>query len=343
MLLRKIKISGKMVGDGELPFIIAEAGINHNGDVSLAKKMIKEAAKVGADAIKFQTHIADKEMVETSITADYIGESIFNLIKRMELSKDDHIELIDYSNQNGIIFLSTPFSKEAVDLLYELGVPAFKIGSGELTNLPLIEYIAKKGKPIILSTGMSSMDEIEESVSLIKKYNDELILMQCTSTYPTKYEDVNLGVIRILREKFNIPIGLSDHSTGIYTALGAVALGACMIEKHFTLSRDLPGPDQKASIEPDELAELVTGSNAIFRALGTNKKVIDDELPVQQFARESVVSVVDIPEGTVITGSMVTVKRPGTGIPAKDLNKVIGKKTKTAIKKNSLINWGYLY
>lgn len=336
---KKIKISGKIVGDGEPPFIIAEVGINHNGDISLAKKMIKEASKAGADAIKFQTHIADKEMIETSITADYIGESIFDLIKRMELSKDDHIELIDYSNQNGIIFLSTPFSKEAVDLLSELGLPAFKIGSGELTNLPLIEYIAKKKKPIILSTGMSSLDEIKESVNLIKKYNDKLILMQCTSTYPTKYEDVNLGAIRILKDKFNTLVGLSDHSIGIYTSLGAVALGACVIEKHFTLSRDLPGPDQKASIEPDELADLVIGANAIFRALGSNKKVIDDELPVQQFARESVVSTVSIPKGTIIKKEMVWVKRPGTGIPAKYLNNIIGKIATKNIDKNNVIKF----
>lgn len=343
-MLKKIEISDRIIiGENEPVFIIAEAGINHNGDISLAKKMIIEAAKAGAGAIKFQTHIADKEMVESSITADYVGESIFGLIKRMELSKEEHKKLMDCSKKNDILFLSTPFCKEAVDLLDELEVPAFKIGSGELTNLSLLEYIAKKGKPIILSTGMSSINEIEDSVNLIKKYNDKLILMQCTSTYPTKYEDVNLGVIRILKEKFGVPIGLSDHSTGIYTALGAVALGACIIEKHFTLSRELPGPDQKASIEPDELAELVTGADAIFKALGTNKKVIDEEIPVQKFARESIVSSMDIPEETIIMKTMVTVKRPGTGIPAKDINKVVGKRTKKAIKKNSILAWDDLY
>lgn len=335
----KIEISGKIIGENKPAFIIAEAGINHNGEVSLAKEMIKEAAKAGADAIKFQTHLADKEMIESSITADYVGESVFELIKRMELSKDEHIELINYSNKIGIQFLSTPFSKEAVDLLSELEIPAFKIGSGELTNLPLIEYIAKKKKPVILSTGMSSMEEIEESVNLIKKYNDKLILMQCTSTYPTKYEDVNLGAIRVLNDKFNVPVGLSDHSIGIYTALGAVAMGACIIEKHFTMSRDLPGPDQKASIEPKELADLVIGANAIYRALGSNKKVIDDEVPVQQFARESVVSTVPIPEGSTIKKEMVWVKRPGTGIPAKRLTDVIGKIAKRDIVKNSIIKW----
>lgn len=340
---KKIEISGRKIGENEPVFIIAEAGINHNGNILLAKEMIKEAARAGAHAIKFQTHIADKEMVESSITADYIGEPIFGLIKRMELSKEEHKDLIDFSRENNIIFLSTPFCMEAADLLDELGVPAFKTGSGELTNLPLLEHIAKKGKPMIVSTGMCNMDEIEESINSIKKYNTNYILLQCTSTYPTKYEDVNLGVIRILNEKFNVPVGLSDHSSGIYTALGGVALGACMIEKHFTLSRDLPGPDQKASIEPNELAELVKGADAIFKALGANKTVINEELPVQQFARESVVSLEDIPNETTITKAMVTVKRPGTGIPARDLIKVIGKKTKKAIKKNSILDWGCFY
>lgn len=341
-MLRKINIGGKLIGNGEPPFIIAEGGINHNGDLSLAKEMIKSASDAGADAIKFQTHFADKEMVESSITARYIGESVYHLIGRMELSKDDHIELIECAKKHGIIFLSTPFSKEAVDLLCELDVPAFKIGSGELTNLPLVEYIARKNKPVILSTGMSTMDEIAEAVNLIKTYNKKLILMQCTSIYPTRYEDVNLGAMKILRDVFNVPVGLSDHSECIYTALGAVALGACVIEKHFTLSRKLDGPDQKASIEPPELVELVKGSNAIFKATGDCKEVIQEEVQVQQFARESVVSLVDIKKGEMIRQDMVWVKRPGTGIPARCLNSVLGRVVNKDINKNNILQWSDL-
>jgi N-acetylneuraminate synthase/N,N'-diacetyllegionaminate synthase len=339
----KVKIGNKLIGEGEPCFIIAEAGINHNGDITLAKMLIDAAKEAGADAVKFQTHLAEKEMLKGEITADYIGEPVFNLIKRMELSKEQHQELTSYCEDNGIIFLSTGYCKEAVDLLDEFGLPLLKVGSGEVTNLPLIEYIAKKGKPMIVSTGMTTMEELKLSVELIKKLNDKLILLQCTSTYPTKYEDVQLKGIEQLRKEFEVPVGFSDHSIGIYIPLAAVALGACVIEKHFTMDRNLPGPDQKASIEPDELKELVKGIRAIEDAMKKPKAVVEGEKEVQNFARESVVSILDIPKETIITNGMVDVKRPGIGIPAKDLNKVIGKKTKNAIKKNSLIKWGDLY
>ena len=339
----KIKIGDKLIDEGEPCFIIAEAGINHNGSLTLAKKLIDAAKDAGADAVKFQTHLAEKEMLKGEITADYIGEPVFNLIKRMELSKKQHLELMSYCEDKSIIFLSTGYCKEAVDLLDELGLPLFKVGSGEVTNLPLIEYIAKKGKPMIVSTGMTTMEELKLSVELIKKINDKLILLQCTSTYPTKYEDVQLKSIEQLRKEFDVPVGFSDHSIGIYIPLAAVALGACVIEKHFTMDRNLPGPDQKASIEPDELKELVKGIRAIADAMKNPKAVVEGEKEVQNFARESVVSILDIPEETIITNGMVNVKRPGIGIPARDLNKVIGKKTKKAIKKSSLIKWGDLY
>lgn len=339
---RKTRIGSKLIGEGEPCFIIAEAGINHNGDINLAKKLINAAKDAGADAVKFQTHIPEEEMLKDDSTAEYVGESLFDLLKRVELSKKDHIELKTYAANKGILFLSTPFSREAVDLLEEIGVPAYKVGSGEMTNLPLLEYISKKKKPMIISTGMSMFEEIEETVNFVKKFNDDLILLHCTSTYPTRYEDVNLRVIERLREKFKIPVGLSDHSIGIYTALASVVLGACIIEKHFTINRDLPGPDQKASIISGELKELVKGVRAIEKALGSTKRITDDELSVQRMARESVVSLVNIPNGTVITEDMVWVKRPGIGIPPKYLNKVIGMKTRKNIKANTIIKWSDL-
>lgn len=334
-----IKIGSRIVGDGQPVFIVAEAGINHNGDLNKAKQLIAAAAECGADAVKFQTHLAEKEMLKSQITADYVGEPIFDLIKRMELDKAGHIELMDYARERGIIFFSTPFSKEAADLLEEIKVPVFKIGSGEITNLPLVEYIANKGKPMIVSTGMSTLAEIKKTVDLLKRKKAKFVLLHCTSTYPTTYEDVALGAIKKLKEKFSVPVGLSDHSIGIYTALGAVALGACIIEKHFTLSRDWPGPDQKASIEPHELAELVRGVRAIEKALGSSKRVIVAEKPVQAFARESVVALVNIKKGMTIKKDMIWVKRPGTGIPAKELKNILGRKAARDIKKDTLLTW----
>lgn len=337
-----IKIDNKEIGAGRPTFIIAEGGINHNGDVDIAKEMIAEAAKSGADAIKFQTHLPECEMLPDAETADYVGESLFDLLKKVELSKDDHVALRDYASSKGIIFLSTPFCIEAVDMLEDLDVVAYKVGSGELTNWPLLKYIAKTGKPMIISTGMSTLEEIKESIEFIKGNNDQLAVLQCTSTYPCAYENVNLNVINILKNDFNAIAGLSDHSEGIYTSLAAIALGADIIEKHFTIDRNLPGPDQRASIEPSELKDLVKGARAIELALGSTKRVIDEEIAVQRMARESVVSLVEILENTVIEKEMVGVKRPGTGIPAKLLDEVIGKKVTETIKAGVLLSWDYL-
>ena len=341
--MNKIKINGRSIGDGEPCFIIAEAGINHNGDMKLAKELIDVAKDANTDAVKFQTHLAEKEMLKGEITADYIGEPVYDLIKRMEMSKEQHLELMDYCDKKGILFLSTGYCKEAIDILDELGMPLFKVGSGEITNLPLIEYIANKKKPMIVSTGMTTIEELKPSVEIIKKLNGKVILLQCTSTYPTRYEDVFLKGIEELRKEFKVPVGFSDHSDGIFTSFAAVALGACVIEKHFTIDRNLPGPDHKASIEPHELRELVKGTRAIEDAMKNSKNVVEDEKGVQQFARESVVSVDAIPEGTILTKEMISVKRPGTGIPAKNFNDIVGKKAKKAIKENSLIKWDDLY
>ena len=338
----EITMAGKKIGKNHPCFVIAEAGINHNGDLELAKKMVEEARKAGADAIKFQTHLPEKEMLKDGFSGGHIGGSLFDLLKTLELSREDHIKLRDYAKEKGIIFMSTAYCKEAADFLEELRVPAYKIGSGEMTNQPLLRHIAKKKKPIILSTGMSTIEEIEESVDFVRKINSRLAILHCTSTYPTNYENVNLKFIEKLGQKFGIPVGLSDHSVGIYTALAGVALGACIIEKHFTTDRNLPGPDQKASINPEELKELVKGIKAIEKALGSEKKVIEAEVTIQGIARESVVTIMDVPKGTRISKAMVWVKRPGTGIPAKYLGKVIGKRAKKGIKTDTVLQWGDL-
>lgn len=329
-------------GNRKPTFIIAECGINHNGDLNTAKTMINEASKSGVDAVKFQTHLPDYEMLADTETANYVGESLYDLLKRVELTKSEHVILKEYALLKGVIFLSTPFCVEAVDMLEELDVIAYKVGSGELTNLPLLERIIKTKKPMIISTGMSTLEEIKESIDFIKMHNNQLAVLQCTSTYPCAYENVNLNVIKTLKNKFNVIAGLSDHSEGIYVSLAAVALGADIIEKHFTIDKNMLGPDQKASIEPYELMDLVKGIRAIELAMGSSKKVLKEEIPVQKMARESVVSLKDIPNNSIIEPGMVGVKRPGTGIPAKLLSEVIGKKTIKEIKANSLLSWNAL-
>ncbi|MCV0366619.1 MAG: N-acetylneuraminate synthase family protein [Nitrosopumilus sp.] len=334
--LKQIKIGNYLIGDKNSIFVMAEAGINHNGSFKLAKKMIDSAKMTGADCIKFQTHITDKEMIKSNIKPGNISKkTLWNIIKNSELSEKEEAKIQQYCKKKKILFLSTPFSVEAVDRLEKINVPAYKIGSGELTNFPLLKRIADTKKPVILSSGMSELKEIKESVSFFKKRHIPIILLQTTSIYPSDYKDVNLGVIEKFQKLFNIPIGLSDHSPGIYTALGAVAKGACLIEKHFTLNKNLPGPDQKLSLEPNEFSELVKGCRAVKLALGNSKKILSKEKPILKFARESVVSLKNIPTGEKFSEKNITTKRPATGdIPSRDYYKIIGKLAKRNIPKN---------
>jgi len=239
------------------------------------------------------------------------------------------------------MFLSTPFSIPAVDQLEKLRIPGYKIGSGEVTNLPFLEHIAKKRKPVILSTGMSEMFEIKQAVEIFKKKKVPLALLQTTSEYPADYKDINLGVIEKLEKTFNVPVGISDHSLGIYTALGAVGNGACIVEKHITLDKKMSGPDQKISLEPLELAELVKGCRAVKLALGDTKKILSKERPVLKFARECVVSKRKISKGEIFSEENITTKRPSTGsIPAKNYYKIIGKKAKINIPADKQLSFG---
>ncbi len=327
------KIKNKHIGPTYPVFIIAEAGINHNGSYKIAKKMVDIAKKAGVDCIKFQTHITEKEMIKTNIKPGNISKkTLWSIIKNCELTEKEESQINQYCKEKKIIFLSTPFSVEAIDRLEKIRIPAYKIGSGELTNTPFLEHIAKTKKPVILSTGMSEMSEIKSAVSLFKKHKIDLALLQTTSVYPSDYSDINLGVIEQYSKIFNVPSGISDHSIGIYTALGAVAKGASIVEKHMTLDKKMIGPDQKLSLEPYELVELVKGCRAVKLALGTTKKILKKELPILRFARESVVTKTKIKKYEIFSEENLTTKRPNTGqIPAKEFYKILGKKAKRDI------------
>jgi sialic acid synthase SpsE len=331
--LKNIKISRYQIDETHPVFVIAEAGINHNGSLTIAKKMVDVAKKSGVDCIKFQTHITEEEMIKTNIKPGNISKkTLWSIIKNCELTEEEETKIQNYCKQKKILFLSTPFSIKSVDRLEKLKIPAYKIGSGELTNIPFLKYIAKTKKPVILSTGMSEMKEIKFAVNLFKNYKVPLAILQTTSAYPSDYSDINLGVIEQYYKIFKVPIGISDHSIGIYTALGAVAKGACIVEKHFTLDKNMSGPDQKISLEPKKLVELVQGCKAVKLALGTTKTILKKELPVLKFARESVVSKMEIKKYEIFSEKNLTTKRPNTGkIPAKDFYKIIGKKAKKNI------------
>ena len=334
-----ISIGARKIGPGEPCFVIAEAGINHDGDPTLAAELLDAAAAAGADAFKIQTHFPEHEMLRSGATAAYVGESLFDLLTRTALSREAHVELRDRAAKKGIVFLSTPFSREAADFLESIGVPAFKTGSGELTNLPLQQHIARKHRPMIISTGMSTPEEIDRTVQTVRAEGTPFALMHCTSTYPTPYEHVELGCINWLHDLYGVPVGFSDHTLGGYMALAAVASGAALFEKHFTTSRSLPGPDQQGSMEPRELEDVVRGIRAIERARGATKKIQPGEQDVRNMAHHSVVSIRDIAAGATIAAGDVWAKRPGTGIPARQLGEVVGRKTNHAIAKDRLITW----
>ncbi len=344
-MIKPVRIGIRLVGPGHKPFIVAEAAVNHQGDYKTAERMVYVAHAMGADAIKFQIHILENEMLRETPQSDNFEESLYDTLKNTNLTIDEHKRLKRLCECLGILYLCTPFSRRGADILEGLGVVAFKTGSGEMTNLPLIEHIARKRKPMMISTGMCTLNEIKETVLLVKKIKTPFVLMHCISAYPTPYQIVNLKLIPKYTKLFGVPVGLSDHSLGIYTALGSVALGSCVIEKHFTLDRLQKGPDHPVSIEPQELADLVKGAEAVFLALGDERKIFEPEKQIVAWARESVVSEKTIKKGSVIRKDMVWVKRPSPqkgGIPAKDLRRVIGRRTKVDIPKDVQLKWEYL-
>jgi N,N'-diacetyllegionaminate synthase len=316
--------------------IIAEAGVNHNGSLELAKKLIDVAARAGADYVKFQTFKSDKIASAQAQKADYqkkttdIADSQLNMLKKLELSESDHFFLQSYCSEKEIKFLSTAFDLDSIDLLAKLNITLGKIPSGEITNLPYLRKMAVTFEKLILSSGMCNMQELMEAVDVILATGfekDNLTILHCNTEYPTPFEDVNLRAMKTISDVFNIEVGYSDHTTGIEVPIAAVAMGAKVIEKHFTLDRKMEGPDHKASLEPDELVAMVASIRNIEKALGSSEKIISSsELKNREIARKSIVALTQIEKGEVFSEKNITVKRPGTGISPMMWDKVIGKK-----------------
>lgn len=335
----------RQVGEGQPCFVIAEAGVNHNGSLALACRLVDAARSASADAVKFQTFRADKLVAASAPKADYqarqtgTAESQLEMVRALELSHADFRELKAYCDAQGIIFLSTPFEEESADFLWELGVPLFKVPSGEITNLPFLAYLARKGRPLIVSTGMSHLSEVAAAVDCIWAHgHPPLALLQCVSNYPTQPADANLLAMRTLREAFQVPVGYSDHTLGTEIAVSAVALGASVIEKHFTLDRNLPGPDHKASLEPAQLAELVRSIRSVESALGSGLKVpAVSEANTAAVARKSLVAATRLTEGTVLTRAQVAVKRPGTGLSPALLEQILGRRVRRDVAADEIL------
>jgi len=340
-----IEIAGHRLERGQPCFVIAEAGVNHNGSIDQAIELVEVAVRAGADAVKFQTFIAEDMISADAPKAEYQmkttppGESQMEMLKQLELSVADFDRIKAHCDATGIVFLSTPFDFQSVDLLSRLNVPAFKVSSGDLTNHPLLDYVARQNKPVILSTGMSNLSEVEEAVSVIRNTgNERLVVLHCVTNYPADPVDVNLQAMKTMAEALRVPVGYSDHTTGIEIALAAVALGARIIEKHFTLDRNLPGPDHRASLEPEELEELIQGIRKVEASLGDGKKApTESELATARVARRSLIATANIQAGTVIEREMVAVKRPGTGLPPAMLNEIIGRTALVDIGSGSML------
>ena len=315
--------------------IIAEAGVNHNGSLDLAKQLVDKAVDAGADYIKFQTFKAEKLVTKSARQAEYQQRNIgsqensqFQMLKKLELSPDDHQMLIDYCNKVGIKFFSTAFDFDSMDYLHSINLGLWKIPSGEVTNYPFLKRIAKYNEKTILSTGMCEMEDVRAAVNALYKNGlskENLVLLHCNTEYPTPFEDVNLRAMQTIKERFCTQVGYSDHTRGIEVPIAAVALGATVIEKHFTLDRNMPGPDHKASLEPDELKAMVSAIRNIEKALGgAEKKISDSERKNIAIARKSIVAATNIKKGEVLTEENITVKRPGTGISPMRWEEVLG-------------------
>lgn len=316
-------------------FIIAEAGVNHNGSIELAKELIAKGAEAGVDAVKFQSFKADKLVTVNAEKAEYqvantgnSQESQYQMIKKLELDYAKHQELMDYATSLGVMFLSSAFDLESIDLLKDLGLGVFKIPSGEITNLPYLRKTAKTGKKVILSSGMSTLGEIEEALDVLKENGaKEITVLHCNTEYPTPMSDVNLTAMNTMKEAFKVPVGYSDHTLGIEVPIAAVALGATVIEKHFTLDKTMEGPDHKASLEPDELKQMVTSIRNIEQALGDGVKTpTKSERKNKAIARKSLIAKTNIAKGDVFTEDNLDIKRPGTGISPMLWDEVVGTK-----------------
>ncbi len=340
-----VKVGNYELGGTHTVFIIAEAGVNHNGDIELAKELIRKAKQSGADCVKFQTFKAEQVVSAGAPKASYQlestdpGESQIDMLRALELKEEDYPELLRTSEEEDILFLSTPYNFEDADFLDGLGVAAFKIASGQLIEHSFLEHVAKKGKPVILSTGMGTLKEVEEAIQVIYKAgNDKIIVLQCTTNYPSPIEETNLRAMVTMREKCGVLIGYSDHTSGNTASIAAVSLGACLIEKHFTMDKGLPGPDQATSADPGEFSELVRLIRETEKCLGTpHKKPSPQEMKNIQGMRRSLAASRDISAGTIINWDNVTFKRPATGIPGNQSHMALGRKARRDIAADTLI------
>ncbi len=324
-------------------FIIAEAGVNHNGSIELAKKLVDAAVEAGADAVKFQTFKAEDLVTKDAEMAEYQekntgkGTSQLEMLKELELSDRHFEELKSYCDGKGILFLSTPHTAEAVDVLDKL-VPAFKVASGDITNIPLLKRIAEKGKLVILSTGMSTLDEVKEAIDALR--GCEVILLHCTTSYPCPRQDVNLRAMKTLAKETGLKVGYSDHTEGIFVSIAAAVLGAQVVEKHMTLDKSMPGPDHKASLEPGEFKEMVSTIREVRTMLGNaDKRPTAAEREILKVARKSIAAARNIGKGQQITALDMAIKRPGTGIAPAAYTKLLGKIAVRNIRKDEIITW----
>ena len=344
--MQTIKIGNISIGNNEPIFIIAEAGVNHNGELNFAKKLIDVAVESGADAVKFQTFKSEGVVTSQADSAEYVKSNIgqdlkqINLLKNLELDYEDFKELKIYCDKKNIIFLSTPHSFDAIDFLEEL-VPAYKFGSGDLTNIPALIHAAKKDKPMILGTGMSTIEEVQAAINAIKNEgNNQIIVLHCTTSYPCSYDEVNMNAMITMQKKLDCLVGYSDHTMGITIPIIARTLGAVVLEKHFTLDKSLQGPDHKASLEPLELKKMIEEVRNVEKALGSfNKKPTDSEEKIKNKIRKSIVANVEIKKGEIISKNSLVIKRPGHGIKPENLNKIIGKKAANNIRADEVITW----
>lgn len=349
--MQGITLQNRTIAHDKPCFIIAEAGVNHNGDMNLARKLIDAAVDSGADAVKFQTFLADEIILQNAPKAQYHIEttgtdseqSWYELLKSQELNRKQHLELIEYCNEKGIVFISTPYDWPSIDMLDELNVPIFKVASTDANNLPLLRYMAKKGRPMILSTAMSNLDEIKNSVALIKSEGvKDLVVLQCTGSYPAPADQANVTAMLQISEKCDVAVGYSDHVPGYSAAIAAVALGACVYEKHFTISRDLPGPDHRASLEPEELKELIDAIRQTESALGNrNKRVMPCEEVNRNKLRKFIVAREDIKQGDMFGNHNLTTKRTGgRGMDPTFWDNLLNTKSPENFKKDQPIIFG---
>lgn len=341
--MKRVKIGGKWVGEGAPTYIIAEAGSNHDSKLVQAKKLVEAAATTGVDAIKFQLFEANKIAAQTKEKIAILdqGQTLYELYKKSEMPREWLGELYDYAIAQGIDFLATPFDWEAVDLLDNLKVNVHKISSFEIVDLPFVRYIAAKGKPVIISTGMASLGEIEDAVNTVRSENNHnIVLLHCGISYPLNYSDVNLLAMKTIDQAFPYPIGYSDHTLGISVSIAAVALGASVIEKHFTIDRTLLGPDHKFALEPSELVQMVKSIRQVEQAFGSpEKRVLENEKIHFLRGRRSIFAKVNIAKGTLIERDMLAILRPGIGLSPKFIDVVVGRKAQVDIAKDEPITW----